>query len=87
MVAVAFSAVFPVSCVPQSPVQLVAVAPMVALPPVRASTLSVHCGAKVAVSVNACVVPSAEPTVGVHAPVPLQPFVQPGGLDVQPVKR
>lgn len=42
--------------------------------------------AKPAVSLYVPAVPVAEPTVGVHAPVPLQPFVQLDGLDVQPVK-
>lgn len=41
--------------------------------------------AKLAVSVNDRVAPVAEPTVGVHVPVPLQPLVQPE-LELQPVK-
>ena len=43
--------------------------------------------AKLAVSVYVPAVPVAEPTVGVHAPVPLQPPVQLDGLELQPVKR
>ena len=86
---------------PQSPVQLalaaaVVVAPTFTLPPLPARTVSVHCGvgggtttlgAKLAVSVYVPAVPVAEPTVGVHAPVPLHPPVQPDGLERQPVKR
>ena len=73
MFAVAFGAVLPLSCVPQSPVQLVAVAPMVALPPVPALTVSVHCGLNLAVTFTVVAVPPSVPTMGLHSPVPLQP--------------
>ena len=71
------------------------VAPTFTLPPLPARTVNVHCGVgggtttlrvKLAVSVYVPAVPVAEPTVGVHAPVPLQPPVQLRGPDVQPVK-
>ena len=65
------------------------VLPPFTVPPavVDGMPFTVHCGAKLAVSVKLRVVPVADPTVGWHVALVPQPLVQGGGLDVQPVKR